>query len=210
MGEVVVAALDPSMWPGLCDVFGEGGDPKSCWCTFWRFSNSEAAGLSTADRRAWLEQAAYDATNGEPAIAPGLVAHEDGQVLGWVSLAPRAAYGRLARSRTIPMIDGDNVWSVVCFVIGRAARGRRLSATLLSAAVDFAAENGAEMLEAYPASVPHGSRIPAAAAYTGVESLFLAAGFTRIAETSSSAAGHPRVIVRRSLTDGGPVAGPSR
>jgi GNAT superfamily N-acetyltransferase len=198
--EIAVTPLDTSLWPSLRDLFGQGGDPKSCWCTFWRFTNAESAGLSIEDRRAWLQQTTDAATADEGAIAPGLVAHEDGQVLGWVSLAPRNDYGRLAKSRTIPMIDGEGVWSVACFVIGRAARGRGLASQLLSAAVDYAADNGAAILEAYPAAVTAGERIPASAAYSGVESLFLSAGFTRVAETSSSAAGTLRVVVRKDLT----------
>jgi GNAT superfamily N-acetyltransferase len=197
--EIAVTPLDTSLWPSLRDLFGRGGDAKNCWCTFWRFTNAESAGLSADDRRAWLQQATEAATTGERAIAPGLVAHEDGQVLGWISLAPRHDYGRLAKSRTIPMVDGEGVWSVICFVIGRAARGRGLASQLLATAVDYAASNGAAVLEAYPAAVPAGERIPASAAFSGVESLFLAAGFSRVAETSSSAAGVPRVVVRRHL-----------
>jgi GNAT superfamily N-acetyltransferase len=195
-----VTPLDRSLWPSLRDMFGQGGDPENCWCTFWRFTNAESSGLSADDRRAWLQQATDATTADERAIAPGLVAHSDGQVLGWVSLAPRAAYGRLAKSRTIPMIEGEDVWSVICFVVGRAARGRGLSSTLLSAAVEFASRNDAAVLEAYPAAVPAGERVPASAAFSGVESLFLAAGFSRVAETHSSAAGVPRVVVRRDLT----------
>jgi GNAT superfamily N-acetyltransferase len=198
--EIAVTPLDTSLWPSLRDLFGQGGDPKNCWCTFWRFTNAESSRLSTDDRRAWLQQATDAAAADERTIAPGLVAHSDGQVVGWVSLAPRTDYGRLARSRTIPMIESEDVWSVICFVIGRSARGRGLSSVLLSAAVEFAAGNGAAVLEAYPSVVPAGERIPASAAFSGVESLFLAAGFSRVAETHSSAAGLPRVVVRRDLT----------
>jgi GNAT superfamily N-acetyltransferase len=198
--QIAVTALDTSLWPSLRDMFEQGGDSKNCWCTFWRFSNAESSGLTTDDRRTWLQQATDAATADERTTPPGLVAHSNGQVLGWVSLAPRAAYGRLAKSRTIPMVDGEGVWSVICFVIGRAARGRGLSSMLLSAAVDFAAGNGAAVLEAYPAAVPAGEHIPASAAFSGIESLFLAAGFTRVAETDSSAASFPRVVVRKDLT----------
>jgi GNAT superfamily N-acetyltransferase len=198
MPEIVVTPLDTSLWPSLRDMFEQGGDPKSCWCTFWRFPNAQLAPMSTADKSAWLQAAADAAVDGR-AIAPGLVAHEDGRALGWVSLAPRADYGRLAKSRTIPMVDGDDVWSIVCFAIGREGRGRGLSTRLLTAAAQFATARGAAVLEAYPVAVPAQARIPAAAAYSGVESLFLAAGFSRVAETTSSAAGYPRVVVRRVL-----------
>jgi len=200
MPEIAETPLDTSLWPSLSEMFGQGGDSKSCWCTFWRFPNAQLGPMSTEDKRTWLKGAADASTEDDQTTAPGLVAHEDGQVLGWVSLGPRNDYGRLAKSRTIPMIDGDGVWSVICFVVARAARGRGLALQLLSAAVDFAAGNGAAILEAYPAVVPAGERIPASAAYSGVESLFLAAGFTRVAETGSSTAGFPRVVVSRDLS----------
>jgi GNAT superfamily N-acetyltransferase len=198
--EIAVTPLDTSLWPSLRDLFEQGGDAKVCWCTFWRLTNAESSGLSADDRRAWLQQATAAATADGRTLPPGLVAQEDGRVLGWVSLAPRDDYNRLARSRTIPMIEGESVWSVICFVVDRAARGRGLSSMLLSAAVDYATDNDAAVLEAYPAVVPAGERIPTSATSLGVESLFLAAGFSRVAETSSSAAGCPRVVVRRHLT----------
>jgi GNAT superfamily N-acetyltransferase len=191
--------LDSSLWPSLRNMFEQGGDPKNCWCTFWRFPNAQLAPMSTEDKRAWLKAAADAGTASDQTTAPGLVAHEDGRALGWVSVAPRGDYGRLAKSRTIPMIDGDDVWSIVCFAIGREGRGRGLSSRLLSTAAHFATGSGAGVLEAYPVAVPTGARIPAAAAYSGVESLFLAAGFTRVAETTSTASGYPRVVVRRIL-----------
>jgi GNAT superfamily N-acetyltransferase len=195
--EIDVTPLDTSLWPGLSEMFAQGGDPKNCWCTFWRFPNAQLAPMSTDDKRAWLHNAAT--THDARSAAPGLVAHEGGRALGWVSVAPRGDYGRLAKSRTIPRIDGDDVWSVVCFAIGREGRGRGLSTRLLAEAAQFATAGGAGVLEAYPVAVPAGARIPAAAAYSGVESLFLAAGFSRVAETTSSAAGYPRVVVRRTL-----------
>jgi hypothetical protein len=41
--------------------------------------------------------------------------------------------------------------------------------------------------------------VPAAAAYCGIESTFLKSGYRRVAETTSTAAGLPRVVVRRDL-----------
>jgi GNAT superfamily N-acetyltransferase len=154
-------------------------------------TNAESKDMSTVENRAWLE--ARVTADGTPI---GLVALRDGVAIGWVSLAPREDFHRLGTSRTIPTLDGDGVWSIVCFVVGRAARRHGLSAALLKAAVAYARQAGATTIEAYPVAPPPDGRVSAASAYTGVESTFLDAGFTRVSETTSKAGGARRVIVR--------------
>ena len=69
------------------------------------------------------------------------------------------------------------MWSIVCFVVGRRARGRGVAAALLDAAIDYARDHGATTLEAYPVEVPAGRRIPSANVYHGTLSMFERAGF---------------------------------
>jgi hypothetical protein len=68
----------------------------------------------------------------------------------------------------------------------------------LAAAVEYARDRGATLLEAYPIDTA-GGRVPSASAYHGTLSMFERAGF-RVAErrraTGSSAA---RPIVRRAI-----------
>jgi GNAT superfamily N-acetyltransferase len=189
---ITVEPLTPARWAGLRALFSEGGDPKWCWCMFWRYRAKDFATSTVAGNRADLEARAAE----EP--APGLVAIDGERVVGWVSLGPRSAFERLERSRTIPRIDDRPVWSIVCFVVGRETRGSGLSRTLIDAAVRYARDHGAPAIEAYPADV-EGERISPSAAYTGTLSSFLAAGFVRVADTDSSTGGRPRVIVRREL-----------
>jgi len=190
---VEIVVLDRSTWPALARMFEQGGDPSRCWCAFWRLGSAESAGMSTAENRSWLETEARS----DSAVPVGLVAVADGEAVGWVSMAPRENFHRIARSRTIPVLPGEGVWSIVCFVVDRSARRTGLTSTLLDGAVAFAERHGAQTLEAYPVAVPEGKRVPAAAGYTGIESTFLKAGFERVAETTSSAGGLPRVVVRR-------------
>ncbi len=137
------------------------------------------------------------AAEGTP--APGLVAlDDDGQPIGWISVGPRADFERLERSRTIPRLDDRPVWSVVCFVVGRSVRGQGVARALLDGAIEYARASGATALEAYPAD-PGEGRLPVAAAYTGVLTTFEAAGFQRVAATTSHTGGAPRVVVRLEL-----------
>ncbi len=99
-------------------------------------------------------------------VAPGLLGYRDDRVVGWVSLGPREDYRRLASSKILAPVDDTPVWSIVCFVVSRRARGQGVAIELLAAAIDYARDHGATMLEAYPVDTTDG-RVPAANAYHG-------------------------------------------
>ena len=130
--------------------------------------------------------------------APGLVAiDDDGKAVGWVGLGPREVFERLPRSRTIPQLAGDDVWVINCFVVAKTARRSGVAGALLDAAVAYAAEHGAAILEGYPVDT-RGTRISSASVYTGTAGMFRRAGFEVAAPTTSKAAsGTPRVVMRR-------------
>jgi GNAT superfamily N-acetyltransferase len=159
---------------------------------FWRVRSKDWTFANAAEARDGLH--ALVQARRDP--APGLLAYADGRVVGWVSVAPREDYERLTSSRVRPTIDDTPVWSIVCFVVSRSARGQGLTTRLLDAAMDYAAERGAPALEAYPVDVGEG-RVPAALGYTGLLPTFLAAGFEVVHAIDSPQATVRRVIVRR-------------
>ncbi len=185
-----IRPASPALWPALTELFSVG-DPKWCWCQFWRKTGSNWTNTSVDDNRASLREL----LSGEP--APGLVAVRDGRAIGWVGFGPREAFPRLARSRTLPTLPGDGVWVINCFVVARTARRSGVARALLDAAVAYARTHGARILEGYPVATD-GGRIPSASVYTGTVSMFEGAGFEVAAPTSSKASvGTPRVVMRR-------------
>jgi GNAT superfamily N-acetyltransferase len=70
---------------------------------------------------------------------PGILAYVEGEAVAWCAVAPREAYGQLARSRVLKPIDAEPVWSVSCVFVERAYRRRGVSVALLRAAGKFAA-----------------------------------------------------------------------
>jgi GNAT superfamily N-acetyltransferase len=189
-----IVPVSRAVWPALAELFAAGGDPKWCWCQFWRKPGSNWSNTSADVNRADLE-ALTDA--GDP--APGLVALLDGKAVGWVGLGPREAFPRLERSRTLPHLPGEDVWSINCFVVARTARRSGVARALLAAAVEYAAAHGAKLVEGYPVATG-GSRIPSASVYTGTASMFEASGFeVAAASTSKAATGAPRVLMRRAV-----------
>jgi GNAT superfamily N-acetyltransferase len=194
MTDLDIVPLTPDRWDDVVALFGEGGDPKSCWCMYWRLRGKD---WSLGDPRSSRERL-HDLVKKHDDPAPGLLAYRDGRPVGWVSVAPRDDYDRLTHSRVRPRIDDVPVWSVVCFVVSKTERGQGLTSRLLDAATDYAVDHGAPGLEAYPVD-PGDGRVPAALGYTGLLSTFEAAGFKVVHEIQSPQATVRRVIVRRLL-----------
>jgi GNAT superfamily N-acetyltransferase len=188
-----IVPLTADTWPALAGLFEEGGDPRWCWCQFWRVPGTDFTTSNVEGNREGLRSLI-----GRP-IAPGLVALEpDGRAVGWVSLGPRDDFERLERSRARPRLDDVPVWSIVCFVVSRRVRRRGHAARLLGAAVDYARAHGAPALEAYPVDTELG-KPTAAKLYTGSLSTFLRAGFVVAREVVSPGATVARAIVRLDL-----------
>ncbi len=196
MEPLEIRPLTAETLPDLARLFGQGGDPKWCWCSFYRVRQVDFATGSAASNRAVLE-GAVQATTAE-GRSPGLLAYRDAEPVGWVSLGPRNDYDRLRHSRVLAPLDDRPVWSIVCFVVARSARRRGVANALLEAAIAYAREHGAELLEAYPVDTG-GERISSANAYKGTLSMFERAGFSVAARRQANRTATARPIVRMSL-----------
>lgn len=188
-----VLPLTPARFADLATLFEEGGDPKWCWCTYFRSRGRDWSNSTADGNRGELNALA------KRDLAPGLVAYRDDQAVGWVSLAPRDDYERLATSKILAPLDDLPVWSIVCFVVSRQSRGQGIAASLLDAAIAYARSHGATTLEAYPVEVPEGERIPAANAFHGTLTMFERAGFTVVERRQWNATTPVRPIVRLAL-----------
>ena len=189
-----VEPLTSETWAGLVELFREGGDPRWCWCQFWRMRAKDFSALKVPQLRERLHD---QATSAEP---PGLVAFDGGRAVGWVSLGPRTGFERIVRSKVIPTIDDRPVWSIVCFAVSSTARGRGVGRALLDAAVAYARTRGALALEAYPVRVGPGTAVSAESAFTGTVPMFERAGFRIVADRASDpSSSNQRVVVRMEL-----------
>jgi GNAT superfamily N-acetyltransferase len=178
----------------LATLFDQGGDPKWCWCSYFRVRGRDWTNATPAENREVLSAAARRRDH-----APGLVAYAEGTVVGWVSLGPREDYDRLAYSKVLAPLDEAPVWSIVCFVVGRKSRGKGVADELLAAAIEYARQHGATILEAYPVAVPQGERIPSASAFHGTLGMFERAGFKVVERRRANATSPVRPIVRLEL-----------
>lgn len=130
---------------------------------------------------------------------PGVLAYVDGTVAGWCSVAPKSTHRALVNSRTIPHVDDEDAWSIVCFVVRPGFRRRGLMHDLLDGAVEHASAMGAVVIEGYPVD-PDGERVDQTSGFVGTVGLFQAHGFQRVVRTTGRSGGKPRWLVRRELT----------
>ncbi len=171
-------ALTEDRWPHLVQLFGPNGAYSGCWCMWNRQTNSEFDAHHGDDNRSALHALISERP-------PGLLAYEDEQPIGWISLGPYEDFSRLARSPVArPVADGvagaaGPIWAITCFVIRRDRRGTGVATALLDAAVAYAAAQGASVVQAYPLD-PEGTA-DNSSAWMGLASMFEAAGFTEIA-----------------------------
>jgi GNAT superfamily N-acetyltransferase len=180
--------LTRERWDDLVTVFDRPGDPKGCWCMFYRVRGRDFEPRWGRGNREDFRGVVAD---GPP---PGLLAYRDGRPVGWCAVAPRADYLRILNSRVLKPVDEDpGVWSIVCFYVVRGERGGGLAAALLKAAVAYAADHGATAVEGYPRDTA-GSTRHANEMFVGSTSMFADAGFEEAARRSPQ-----RPIMRRAL-----------
>ncbi|TQM35464.1 GNAT family N-acetyltransferase [Pseudonocardia cypriaca] len=178
--EAVVAPVTAAGWADLEAVFGMRGDPARCWCQ-WFYAGAEVGGGAVGERN---REALRTQVRQGP--APGVLAHRDGEPVGWCAVAPRPTYTRLQRSEVLrgtpaAELADPTVWSVTCFVVRVGHRRGGLSRVLLDGAVRLAREGGARVVEGYPVDVTAKARTSSAELYHGPLSTFLAAGFREVA-----------------------------
>ena len=179
IGDLTFQPLTPERWPDLEKLFGPRGACGGCWCMVWRLRRADFdEGKGDANRRAFHDLVAGGAQ-------PGVLAYTGGEAIGWCAVAPRVDYPALERSRVLAAVDDRPVWSITCLYIARPHRRRGVSVRLLEAAVQFAQERGARVVEGYPIE-PYSAQVPAAFAWTGLVSAFRQAGFREVLRRSNT------------------------
>ncbi|MGO4599861.1 GNAT family N-acetyltransferase [Terrabacter sp. 2RAF25] len=163
-----------------------------CWCLSHRLDSKTSRALVGAARGEYVEKLT------RRRVAPGVLAYDGDEVVGWAAVAPRSELP-FARSTKIPHVDDLPVWSVWCIRVRPGHRRRGISLPLLEGAVDYARQKGAPAVEGYPVD-NHGAKVDLTMAYVGTRGLFERAGFTKAADTDSVSGGFPRVVMRLALS----------
>lgn len=156
------------------------GKFRYCSCMRWRMTSTAFRRSTKEERAATLEELVRTGT------PVGILAYSGTTPVGWCSVAPRARYAALERSRVLPRIDDTPVWSVVCLFVDRHFRRQGLTCRLLKAAVAYARDQGAPAVEGYPVAPDAPSY-----RYMGTPETYRRAGFVDV-----TPAGQERRVMR--------------
>jgi len=167
-------------------------DANVCWCLSHRVDAKTNRSLVGPQRGDYVRALC------RRDVAPGVLAYDGDEVVGWAAVAPRSELP-FARSRKIPHVDDLPVWSAWCLRVRPGHRGRGVSQALLDGAVGYAREQGAPAIEGYPVD-NQGRKVDLTMAFVGTRGLFERAGFVKAADTTAVAGGFPRVVMRLDLS----------
>ena len=174
-----VFPLTPERIADFETTLGPHGAYGGCWCMYWRLKRAEFEAHKGEGNRLAMRALV------EAGSTPGLLGYLDGRPVGWVSVAPRVEFPVLNNSRILKAVDDQPVWSVNCFYVVRSSRRKGVSVSLIKAAVRFAAEHGAQIVEGYPVDSRKGD-YPDAYIYTGAMPAFQQAGFVEVLRRSET------------------------
>jgi GNAT superfamily N-acetyltransferase len=180
---------------GLVALFRATGSP--CFCRFWHFDGTN---------NAWLQRCAEEPERNRDELvtalraggdeARGVVALEDGELVGWTKVAPAVGVPKLyARKlyKSLPCFEGDRagVYVIGCLLVDPRFRRRGVATSLVEGAVRAAEAWGARALEAFPRR----PKEPVAdeELWTGPVSAFTTNGFVVVNEFE------PYPVLRREL-----------
>lgn len=182
-GTLVSRPATPDRFSDLEEVMGQQAVTRNCFCMHWRRPDG-----GYGDERPNRDRFADRVAVGRP---PGLIGYLGEQPVGWVQVGPRHEFPTIYRSRLLKPVDDVEVWTVNCFVVRSGFRRRGVGQGLLDAALAFALDQGAAVVEAYPVD---GERTSAVDYYTGTMGMFARRGFEEIERRNET-----RPIVRLRL-----------
>jgi GNAT superfamily N-acetyltransferase len=190
-----VRPLTPQTWADLEYLFSLRGGSivRGCWCMAYRRTGKPPGlggppgSMAAANKREMRDLV-------DSGVVPGLIGYSEGGPAGWISFGPREEYLKLRRSPVMKPVDDTAVWSVVCSYVAKPYRGSGVQGRLLAAAIEYAREQGARVLEAYPVDKPQRSHDDFM--WFGSRSLYERAGFREVVRRSPT-----RVVMRLELAD---------
>jgi GNAT superfamily N-acetyltransferase len=182
VSELVVEVFGPEHLEGFAKLFE--GASSTCFCRYWSFGGTKNEWLDRCAHRPEENLAEHAAALRSPddavrASASGLVALENGGVVGWMKVAPRETIPKLTRLpvyRNLPSEPGT--WTIACFLVAEAHRHRGVAKALVARAEELVPTWGGTAIEAHPR---HSTEpLYDEEAWQGPERLFIERGYTAI------------------------------
>jgi GNAT superfamily N-acetyltransferase len=141
--DIVFREVTSATWTDFETLFEGRGGPKSCWCMVWRATPEQSRDVTGPNRKSAIKKRV------DAGIPVGILGYQKAAPVAWCSIAPRNTY-RPGLADSQERDEDENIWSLVCFYVQRAARGQGVLKGLIEAAKHHARAYGATVLEAYP------------------------------------------------------------
>jgi len=149
------------------DAFTDNKKWSSCYCQCFYEDHAKI----TWSRRVASENRDAAVYRMDNAQMQGLLAYQDGKVVGWCNAAARNLLHALDSE---PIADADKTGTILCFLVSPALRGQGVATQLLNAACDYLASLGLLWVEANPRPAATGT----AENHYGPLGMYLKAGFS--------------------------------
>ncbi len=145
---------------------------SECWC----LNHREPAGCPTG-KVAQEKMKTLTATE----KVSGLLAFKDQECIGWIAIDPMSELN----GHDCQASGKENEWSIHCLFIKEGFRGIGISKLLIQSATQYAKENGASIISAFPIPEDKRNKFPAnEAEFSGRFSTYIKLGFRPIGEPS--------------------------
>jgi GNAT superfamily N-acetyltransferase len=169
---ITVQPVSEDLFDVVQTILGTRGQAARCQCQGYRLGWHVVHSDDVQGRRELLRDQVIE--------GHGLVAHLDGEPVGWCSLAPRSDYLYLRQTTwkgRNENKDDAGIWAVTCFVTRAGFRRQGVSRALVGGTIELARDRGARAVEAYPMKPAPGKDVTWGEMHVGALSAFLAAGF---------------------------------
>lgn len=135
--------------------FSDHEEWSFCYCTYFHLGREDEKRLEEAHRGTFHRDVMREVAIGfvRDGTLKGYLAYEGGAVVGWLNAQDKGNYAKIRESADLWKDDpGARAMAVTCFIVAPDARRRGVATALLNRAVEDAAREGYDFVEAYPAN----------------------------------------------------------
>ena len=185
-----IVPANEASWEDLQTVFGTRGDAARCQCQRFKLAPRESFRAFPVEERMLRLRTQTNCGIPDATTTSGLIAYMEGEPVGWCAIEPRTAYAGLLRVYRTPWQGrhedktDPTIWAVTCVFARSGYRKQGISYALARAAVQFARDQGARAVEAYPMLAQPGEDTPSGEMLVGSRSIFEAAGMSEVSRPS--------------------------
>lgn len=153
-----IRALTPELLPDYLrffdDVaFADHAEWSWCYCTYFHLGKDDEKRIETENQGTFCRDTLRDIAIGfvNDGTLRGYLAYEDGAVVGWLNAQDKGNYAKIRESAELWEDEPPvRIMAVTCFLVAPQMRRRGVATALLTRAVEDAAREGYDFLEAYP------------------------------------------------------------